>query len=88
MRPRRADGLLEKLTAAPAAATLKKGQTWRMLLDEPDGAASNLSKAVLADWRRSREPSSPEIRPLLCADAWRERPRTIERWGSTRFCTR
>jgi hypothetical protein len=26
-----------------------------MLLDELDGAATNLSKAVLADWRRSRE---------------------------------
>jgi hypothetical protein len=51
---RRADGLLEKFKSEPSAATLKKGQTWRTLLDELDGAASELSQAVQATWRRSR----------------------------------
>lgn len=52
---RRAGGLLDKFKAEPTAATLKKGQTWRMLLEELDGAAGELSQAVLAAWRRSRE---------------------------------
>jgi hypothetical protein len=52
---RRASGLLEKFKAEPTAATLKKGQTWRVLLDELDSAASDLSQAVLGTWRRSRD---------------------------------
>jgi hypothetical protein len=52
---RRADGLREKFNAAPTAATLKKGQIWRTLLEELDAAVAELSQAVLGAWRRARE---------------------------------
>ena len=52
---RRAGGLLEKFEAEPTAANLKKGQTWRVLLVELDGAVGDLSQAVLGAWRRSHE---------------------------------
>lgn len=52
---RRADGLLEKFKADPTAATLKKGQTWRVLLEELDGAAGDLSHAVRGAWQQSRK---------------------------------
>lgn len=52
---RRASGLCEKFRAAPTAATLKKGQHWRTLLEELDASGAELSQAVAGAWRRARE---------------------------------
>jgi len=52
---RRAAGLLEKFKAEPTAANLKKGQSWRLLLEELDTAVGELSQAVISAWRRARQ---------------------------------
>jgi hypothetical protein len=52
---RRASDLLEKFKAEPTAATLKKGQTWRLLLEELAAAADALPEAILGAWQRARE---------------------------------
>lgn len=52
---RRADGMLEKFKAEPTSATLKKGQTWKTLLDELETAATELGQGVGKAWRTSRD---------------------------------
>ncbi len=52
---KRASGLLEKFQAEPTVATLKKGQTWRNLLEEVDTAASDLGQALQTAWRGARK---------------------------------
>lgn len=52
---RRAGGLLEKFNAEPTASTLKKGKTWRALLEELDVTAGEFTEAVRTAWRRARK---------------------------------
>lgn len=52
---KRAAGLLEKFVADTKAATLKRGQVWRTMLDETDTAIRELGAAVLASWKAHRQ---------------------------------
>lgn len=52
---KRAGNILERFCAQPKAATLKRGQAWRSMLDEIDAASRDLASAVLAAWRAYRQ---------------------------------
>ena len=52
---KRAVGILEKFRTQTKAATLKRGQAWRSLLDEIDTGSRDLASAVLAAWRAYRQ---------------------------------
>ncbi|PPQ35819.1 hypothetical protein [Rhodoblastus acidophilus] len=51
---KRATAVLERFTAAPKSATLKKGQAWPSMLEEIDAAARDLKTAVSAAWKDQR----------------------------------
>lgn len=52
---KRAWGILERFRAQPKAATLKRRQAWRSMLDEIDAASRDLASAILAGWRAYRQ---------------------------------
>lgn len=51
---RKALELQVKFSAAPRAATLKKGQAWRTMLGQVDSASRELGAAAMAAWRHHR----------------------------------
>ncbi|MET4483769.1 hypothetical protein [Bradyrhizobium sp. F1.13.3] len=52
---KRAGGILERFRVQPKAATLKRVQAWRSMLDEIDTASRDLASAVIAAWRTYRQ---------------------------------
>lgn len=52
---RKAQNLLEKFTVDQKAATLKRGQTWRAMLEDLNTVAHDLEVASLTAWRESRQ---------------------------------
>jgi hypothetical protein len=52
---KRAAGILEKFRVQAKAATLKRGQAWRSLLDEVDAGSRDLASAVMVAWRNYRQ---------------------------------
>lgn len=52
---KRASGLLEKFSAEPKAAILKRGQAWKAMLGELDDAVLELTTAVVAAWKAHRQ---------------------------------
>lgn len=52
---KRAVAILEKFRVQTKAATLKRGQAWRSLLDEIDAGSRDLASAVTAAWRAYRQ---------------------------------
>lgn len=48
---KRAAALLERFTAEPKAATLKRGSGWANLLREIKGASTDVTRSVVASWK-------------------------------------
>ena len=52
---KRAGSLLEKFVNETRAATLKRGQGWKALLEEAEAASRELAQGVAAAWRAHRQ---------------------------------
>lgn len=52
---KRAAGLLEKFLVERKASTLKRGQGWRLLLEETDAATGELASVLMSAWRAYRQ---------------------------------
>jgi len=52
---KRAASLLEKFLVERKAATLKRGQGWRLLLEESDAATRELASVLMSVWRAHRQ---------------------------------
>ncbi|PWC91869.1 hypothetical protein [Azospirillum sp. TSO5] len=51
---KKALGIQAKFSAVPRAATLKKGQAWRTMLEQIDTAGRDLANTVMAAWKGHR----------------------------------
>ena len=51
---KKASTLLERFSATPKSATLKRGQAWRTMLEEIDTASRELGTAVVSAWKGHR----------------------------------
>ncbi len=52
---KRAAGMLEKFVSETKAATLKRGQGWKALLEDAETASQELAQAVTTAWRNHRQ---------------------------------